>query len=159
MNRPPSEFSRISHEDLHGFVSTAAQSVGLPQEKAELLASLLAGNDLRGVFSHGTQQIATYARFMRDGKLNNKPEIDVVESSPCSLLVDGDGGVGYFPAHEGTARRIPRTGKILLRSLRAQRRGWCRHGAGGDGGGRRDPLHRGDADEGSQEPDPHRPAR
>ena len=73
MNRPPSEFSRISHEDLHAFVSTAAQSVGLPQEKAELLASLLAGNDLRGVFSHGTQQIATYARLMRDGKLNNKP--------------------------------------------------------------------------------------
>ena len=106
MNRPPSEFSRISHEDLHAFVSTAAQSVGLPQEKAELLASLLAGNDLRGVFSHGTQQIATYARLMRDGKLNNKPEIDVVESSPCSLLVDGGGGVGYFPAHEGTARVI-----------------------------------------------------
>ena len=106
MNRPPSEFSRISNEDLHAFVSTAAQSVGLPQEKAELLASLLAGNDLRGVFSHGTQQIATYARLMRDGKLNNKPEIDVVESSPCRLLVDGDGGVGYFPAHEGTARVI-----------------------------------------------------
>ena len=84
----------------------AAQSVGLPQEKAELLAGLLSGNDLRGVFSHGTRQIATYARLMRDGKLNNKPEIEVVESSHCSLLVDGDGGVGYFPAHEGTAKVI-----------------------------------------------------
>jgi hypothetical protein len=48
-------------------VSQAAQSVGLPADRAELLAELLTTNDLWGIFSHSTTQIATYARLMRDG--------------------------------------------------------------------------------------------
>ena len=77
MNQPPEEHILVSHEDLRQFVSTAATTVGLPQDKAEILADLLSRNDLRGIFSHGTQQIATYALLMRDGKLN------------ISLMADG----------------------------------------------------------------------
>ena len=106
MNRPPEEHIRVPHQKLQAFVSTAAQTVGLPETRADLLAEMLTGNDLRGVFSHGTQQIATYAILMRDGKLNNTPDIQVVQETPVSLLVDGDGGLGYFPAHEGTLRAI-----------------------------------------------------
>ncbi len=106
MNRPPENFIRVSHTALQGFVSKAAQSVGLPEDKAELLAELLAGNDLRGVVSHGTQQIAAYAILMRDGKLNNEPDVRVVNETPVSVLMDGDGGLGYFPAYEGTLRAI-----------------------------------------------------
>ncbi len=106
MNRPPEEYVSVAHDKLHAFVSAAAQRVGLPEGRAELLAGLLAGNDLRGVFSHGTQQIATYARLMRDGKLNNKPQISTVKQAFSSVLLDGDGGLGYFPAHEGATRVI-----------------------------------------------------
>jgi LDH2 family malate/lactate/ureidoglycolate dehydrogenase len=87
-------------------VSKASQKVGLPKDKSELLAELLTANDLRGVFSHGTQQIATYARLMRDGKLNNNPKVKVVNETPVSLLMDGDGGLGYFPAYQGTLKVI-----------------------------------------------------
>ena len=96
----------MPHESMQAFVSQTGQAVGLPEEKAELLAEVLTANDLRGVFSHGTQQIAAYARMMRDGKLNSKPELCVVRESPVSVLVDGDGGLGYFPAYEGTLRAI-----------------------------------------------------
>ena len=106
MNQPPEEFIRVSHADLEQFVSTAAQTVGLPKEKADLLGELLAGNDLRGTFSHGTQQIATYAILMRDGILNNDPQLEILKETPVSLMVDGDGGLGYFPAYEGTRRVI-----------------------------------------------------
>ncbi|MCC7265144.1 MAG: Ldh family oxidoreductase [Candidatus Latescibacteria bacterium] len=106
MNRPPKEFIQVPHQQLHDFVAAAAQKVGLPEAKAQLLAELLVANDLRGVFSHGTQQIATYARLMRDGQLNPDPQLQVVKETPCSVLVDGDGGLGYFPAHEGTLRAI-----------------------------------------------------
>jgi LDH2 family malate/lactate/ureidoglycolate dehydrogenase len=104
MNAPPAEHIRIEQQKLHEFVSTAAQKVGLPDEKAERLAGLLTTNDLRGIFSHGTQQIATYAILMRDGKLNPDPQISLVKETPISALVDGDGGLGYFPAYEGTLR-------------------------------------------------------
>lgn len=111
MNEPPEEFVRIPHEQLHDFVARATQSVGLPESKATLLADLLVKNDLQGVFSHGTKAIATYAnngyaRLMRDGEYNADPDVAVVRESPVSVLLDGDGGLGYFPAYEGTQRAI-----------------------------------------------------
>ena len=65
MNQPPNNYISVPHQALYAFVVQASQSVGLPTDKAELLAQLLVDNDLRGVFSHGTTQIATYARLMR----------------------------------------------------------------------------------------------
>ena len=106
MNRPPDSHIRVPHEKMHAFVATACKTVGLQGDKSELLAGILTGNDLKGVFSHGTQQIATYAILMRDGTLNNKPDLEVVQETPVSVLVDGAGGLGYFPAHEGTVRAI-----------------------------------------------------
>lgn len=106
MNRPPSDFVRVPHTKLHDFVAQTSKTVGLPAEKADLLAELLVANDLRGVFSHGTTQIATYARLMRDGKLNPKPDVQAVAETPVSLVVDGDGGLGYFPCVEGTRRIV-----------------------------------------------------
>lgn len=102
MNLPPNDFITVSHQLLHQFVVTASTTVGLPATRATLLADLLTQNDLRGVFSHGTTQIATYARLMRDGILNPDPQVKVVQETPVSLLVDGDGGLGYFPAYDGT---------------------------------------------------------
>ena len=102
MNLPPKESVRVAHESLRTFIAQAGQAVGLPQTKAGLLAGLLVANDLRGVFSHGTQQMAAYAMVMRDGKLNANPQIHTVRETPVSVLVDGDGGLGYFPAYDGT---------------------------------------------------------
>ena len=44
MNTPPKEHINVDHHKLHAFVSTAAQTVGLTAEKAELLAELLTKN-------------------------------------------------------------------------------------------------------------------
>ncbi|MEW6754194.1 MAG: Ldh family oxidoreductase [Candidatus Latescibacterota bacterium] len=106
MNQPPAQFRRVPHTQLHAFVSAAARTAGLVPDRAELLADLLTANDLRGVFSHGTRQVATYARLMRDGRLNPAPRVATVRQTPVSLLVDGDGGLGYFPAHDGTRQLI-----------------------------------------------------
>jgi LDH2 family malate/lactate/ureidoglycolate dehydrogenase len=43
---------------------------------------------------------------MRDGELNARPDVQVVAETPVSLVVDGDGGLGYFPAYEGTIAAI-----------------------------------------------------
>ncbi|MBI2502131.1 MAG: Ldh family oxidoreductase [Candidatus Latescibacteria bacterium] len=123
MNRPPEEFIRVPHQQLHGFVAAAGQKVGLPKAKAELLAQLLVTNDLRGVFSHGTQQIAAYAHLMREGKLNPDPQLQVVRETPCSVLVDGDGGLGYFPAHEGTLRAIEKAKAVGMAAMVSRNHG------------------------------------
>ena len=106
MNQPPETFIRVPVEALQAFVAGAGQAAGLTGDRAARLAALLSDNDARGVFSHGTRQIATYARLMRDGVLNPEPEPYVVQETPASLLMDGDGGLGYFPAYEGTLKLI-----------------------------------------------------
>jgi L-2-hydroxycarboxylate dehydrogenase (NAD+) len=117
MNNPPETYLRVRHQDLHGFISQAGQRVGLPKPKADLLAELLVTNDLRGVFSHGSRQMATYALLMRDGRLNSDPQVQIVQETEVSLLVDGDGGLGYFPAYEGTLAlidKVEQTGIAVL---------------------------------------------
>jgi L-2-hydroxycarboxylate dehydrogenase (NAD+) len=106
VNTPPHVFRLVPHEALGRFAAEAGRHAGLPEDRASQLAELLVANDLRGVFSHGTVQIATYARLMRDRRLNSRPAVHVVRETPVSVLVDGDGGLGYFPAADGTARVI-----------------------------------------------------
>lgn len=106
MNVPPTEFISVPHTELYDFVERACLTVEMPAEDAALLAKLLTDNDLRGVFSHGTQQIATYARLMREGILNPKPNVQIAKETPVSTIFDGDGGLGYFPAYKQTLATI-----------------------------------------------------
>lgn len=106
MNVPPTEFIRVAHTDLYHFVNQVGLAVNLPPERAARLAQLLVDNDVRGVFSHGTTQIATYARLMREGILNPQPNVHVLRETPVCTIYDGDGGLGYFPAYEATLATI-----------------------------------------------------
>jgi len=121
VNIPPASSIRVQPEVMHRFTAQLGLAAGLAQAHSDLLAELLTGNDLRGVFSHGTQQLATYGRLLRDGVLNSRPQVTVVRETPVSLLVDGDGGLGYFAAHEGTLRLIDKvkisgTGVLVTRN-------------------------------------------
>ena len=98
MNVPPVEAVRVPPAVLQQFVAAILSAVGMEAEHASLLAHLLVTNDLRGVFSHGTRQVAPYARDLRAGTLNPRPQIQVLDETPTTFAVDGDGGLGYFAA-------------------------------------------------------------
>jgi LDH2 family malate/lactate/ureidoglycolate dehydrogenase len=102
VNIPPETFIRVPVEELRDLAARLGVAAGLPSPRAELLAELLTANDVRGVVSHGTSQLATYVRLLLEGTLNPEPEVSVTRETPSSLLVDGDGGLGYFPAYDGT---------------------------------------------------------
>jgi len=98
MNVPPLEAVLARPERLRSFVESVLARAGMNGEHAALLAELLVTNDLRGVFSHGTRQVAAYARLLRDGQINPNPDVRIVDETPTTFAVDGDGGLGYFPA-------------------------------------------------------------
>jgi len=106
MKQPSADAPRIMPDRLEIWVRAVARHAGLPEAHAGLLARLLVENDLRGVFSHGSSLMRRYTREIRRGDLNPKAEVRLVQEGPASLLMDGDGGLGYFPAHEGTLRLI-----------------------------------------------------
>jgi LDH2 family malate/lactate/ureidoglycolate dehydrogenase len=102
MNNPPETAVRVPAAALEAFTAALARAGGMAQQRSAELADVLVGNDLRGNFSHGSRQVATYARLVRDGRLNGNPRLQVVRESPVSVLVDGDGGLGYFPTLQVT---------------------------------------------------------
>jgi LDH2 family malate/lactate/ureidoglycolate dehydrogenase len=101
MNVVENDFIKVDVGIMKCFVAAIAQKAGMPAVKADFLAHLLVKNDLRGVFSHGTLQIATYARIMRDRLINPDPQTHIVNENPATITIDGDGGLGYFAAYEG----------------------------------------------------------
>lgn len=114
MNRPPAEFTPVSHDRIQHLTRAILQAAGAPAEQAELLAGLLTTNDLRGVFSHGTRQAAAYVDHFRAGRINPQPVVTVVEESPTTLTIDGDGGLGYFPAYLAAQRLGPKAREMGL---------------------------------------------
>ena len=109
LNLPPERYVSVRAERLQRFARDVGLALGLPDDQAGKLAELLTGNDLRGVHSHGTRMIASYADEIRGGRLNSAPEARVIRETPVSLIVDGDGGLGYFAAHLATERAIARS--------------------------------------------------
>lgn len=108
MNITPADAVRVPAERLRTFVRAVLDRVGMEEENATLLAGLLVSNDLRGVFSHGTRQVATYARDMRAGRLNPRPKVRMESEGPATFVVEGDGGLGYFPAHAAARALVDR---------------------------------------------------
>lgn len=106
MNIPPDSFTAVPADELLDLATRLGTAAGLTPERARLLAELLTANDLRGVVSHGTVQLATYVRLLTEGTLNARPQVATVRETTNSLLLDGDGGLGYFPAHDGTRRLL-----------------------------------------------------
>ncbi len=106
MNRPPAEHVLVPHGALREYVTQAFQHAGMSAEQAGLLAALLVTNDLRGVFSHGTQQARAYVGHFREGRLTPTAEITTLSETPATLVLDGGGGLGYFPCHQAATRLI-----------------------------------------------------
>ena len=123
LNLPPPTFVRVHHAELRRFAAALAQRAGLVAERAVLLAELLTANDLRGVFSHGTRQLADYVPALRAGELNPDPRVTVLREGPASLVLDGDGGLGYFPAYEGTLRAIDKAQELGVAVLQTRNHG------------------------------------
>jgi LDH2 family malate/lactate/ureidoglycolate dehydrogenase len=99
MNQPPERYITVPAATLRPFVAALFRAVALPDDHAAFLADLLVTNDLRGVFSHGTRQVSAYIDHFRTGRLNPVPHVRRPSDSGATAVFDGDGGLGYFPAH------------------------------------------------------------
>jgi LDH2 family malate/lactate/ureidoglycolate dehydrogenase len=108
MNIPPKDALRVAPEPMREFVRAVFQKVGLSEEDAGLMARLLVLNDLRGVFSHGTRQVSAYVDHFQAGQLNPRPSVEVTLDAGSTFVVEGDGGLGYFPAWRAAGLLVER---------------------------------------------------
>ena len=106
MNRPPAEFKRVPVALLRSFTADCLKAAGLRADHADQLAELLSNSDLRGVRSHGTRAMVGYCGGLRDGTVNPNPDLRVLQDTETTVLIDGDGGLGYAPMMLATEKAI-----------------------------------------------------
>jgi len=106
LNSPPESGIRLPSTQMEQLVSSLFLKAGTSREDADLMGEILTGNDLRCIFSHGTRQTSGYVRKMLCGDVNPRPDVKATSESPGALVMDGDGGLGYFPCHHGTNMAI-----------------------------------------------------
>jgi len=108
MNRLPAEFTPVAADTIRSFIRTVFERVGVPTDKAQFLTERLVENDLRGVFSHGTRQTPHYVHQFEMKELTPDPTVSIVDESPCTLTMDGGGGLGYYAAYTLATELIPK---------------------------------------------------
>jgi L-2-hydroxycarboxylate dehydrogenase (NAD+) len=106
MNRPPQEFRRLEAGRLKTFAGACLKAAGMTPEHAEQLGGLLTNSDLRGVRSHGTRALYRYCVSIREKQVNPTPDIAVLQETDTTVLVDGDGGMGYAPMMLATEKAV-----------------------------------------------------
>jgi LDH2 family malate/lactate/ureidoglycolate dehydrogenase len=81
-------------DDLRHCLAVAFERLGLPPQGAEDLAGLLVDSELRGHPGHGVAALPLLAGFYRDGRLNPRPRVRVLQETDAAILFDGDRGAG-----------------------------------------------------------------
>ena len=103
-NYPPERGIRLPFGEMKRLTASLFEKVDMRPEDASLLADILTQNDQRCLFSHGSRQVPYYLKKIKSGTVNPRPELSVVSESPAALVMDGDGGLGYFPCYWGTLK-------------------------------------------------------
>ena len=100
---------RVRHDKLERFVSLVFQRLGVARPDAATAAKVLVMADLRGVDSHGVIRLSwdkSYVKAIREGIINPEPKIRIVNETPASALVEGDGGIGMVVGHRAAELAI-----------------------------------------------------
>ena len=88
--------ARVDPARLRDFIAAAFRHLGMPDDDAATVAALMTDADLQGSDGHGVIRLPHYARRIRAGGLNLRPDIRVLQERPGMALIDGDNGMGHL---------------------------------------------------------------
>lgn len=111
MNTPPEDFVSVSADDLRELIEACLLASGLDAAHSGLVARLLTECDLMGVHSHGLSRLPGYCRGLKEGSINPSPEVRVIKDETVYTIIDGGGGLGYYPMVRGTQMAVEKAKK------------------------------------------------
>src|ERR1700731_3759824 len=86
----------VTFGQLKAFIHEALTKLGLPDQDAITVAALMAEADLQGWGGHGGPRVPKYARRIKAGGFNVRPNIQVVREQASTALLNGDNGMGHL---------------------------------------------------------------
>ena len=82
------------------------EAVGVPHDEATWVTDCLVESNLKGVDSHGVQQIPGYVRALQEGRLTPGARLTLLKETEATALFDGGGGFGYTMARQAMEATI-----------------------------------------------------
>ena len=79
---------------------------GLREDHADQTAEILTWAHERGFASHGAVRVEYYCERIFKGGITHEPNITWNQTGPCSGIMDGDNGIGYWVATKATEKAI-----------------------------------------------------
>jgi len=98
----------VNAESLRTRVAGIFERLDVPAEDAGIVAHHLVEADLRGVHSHGVIRVPTYVGQLKTGKINPRPNLEVIEDHGGQVVMDGDNGLGQLTAFRANELAIQR---------------------------------------------------
>lgn len=92
---------KFQHAALLEFGERLLRAGGVPEEDAQLLATLLVKADLRGYSGHGIIRAPSYASWIKDGTTQVSEKPKVVHEGKTTAVIDGNHYIGQVVAHDG----------------------------------------------------------
>jgi L-2-hydroxycarboxylate dehydrogenase (NAD+) len=87
---------RLPAAQVCRFLAAALERLGLPAADAGTVAQLMTEAEMQGSDGHGVIRLVPYARRIRAGGINLRPNIRVVKEKAAMALIDGDNGMGHL---------------------------------------------------------------
>ena len=106
----------VPFSKLKAFIQEAMTKLGLPESDALTVATLMAEADLQGSDGHGVSRLPQYARRIKAGGFNVRPNIRVVREQASTALLNGDNGMGHLV--------MKRAAEIAIEKARTTGIGW-----------------------------------
>jgi L-2-hydroxycarboxylate dehydrogenase (NAD+) len=91
----------FSIELLREFSTRVFLHFGVSEQDAAQAADVLVCADLRGIDSHGVARLHTYFELVNEDRINPRPQVKVIRSTPSTATIDGNNGLGLVIGPQG----------------------------------------------------------
>lgn len=103
-----SQFTNVSISALTNFLTEVLAVHALPPEVATAVVTHLVDANLRGIDSHGLQQIIGYDKSLHSGRIKPQPKLQILSDRPSLIRIDADRSPGQYAAKVGMQLAIDR---------------------------------------------------
>ena len=91
---------RISFDDLRSFCKQAYTKAGVPDEEAQIVATLLARADLRGVETHGVTRLPIYIQRLQKGYVRSICKMTLLKNKGATTFLEAHGSMGHVASYK-----------------------------------------------------------
>ncbi len=105
---------RVYVSDLEDFVVEVLKKHGMDETDARICTAVMTSADKRGIESHGVARLKRYVDGIKNGVIRLDAEVQTVQETPVSLVIDGGGGMGQLIGHSAMKRCIEKAKESFI---------------------------------------------